>query len=60
MKFKGRTLEEWEKTVTFEEVEELLEEGEIIPFREVKYYLGTFTGKMVKPNPEDQRVSLQG
>ena len=35
-----------------EEIEKLIDEGEILPLKDVKVYVGIFTGKMVKKDEE--------
>lgn len=37
-------------TDKIDEIKVMLETGEVLPFKEVKFYKGIFTGKMVKPS----------
>lgn len=44
---------ETKKNDFLEELDRMLETGEIMRFKDVKYYFGNFTGKMVKPIEDD-------
>lgn len=45
-----------------DEMKEMLDTGEILPFHRVKFYQGTFTGKMVKAsnNKNDFKDFVKG
>lgn len=44
---------ETKKDDFLDELDRMLETGEIMRFKDVKYYFGNFTGKMVKPIEDD-------
>lgn len=59
VEIKGRSLEDWKKTVRFQDITQLLTEWEIISLEAAKIYRGIFTGKMVKPDLESKYSRLE-